>query len=109
MQSGERGLTDQRDHEVLLTLMHQFGSVFHFSEHAIFDGERSKNSAPAYVEELNVLDPGWVTGAIYKPPNDADLIRAGGIMDRGSMRRSLAELPGNRFPIQRIRKTSSSR
>ena len=78
--------------------MHQLGSVLHFSEHTIFARDREKNAAPAQVEELNVLDPGWITRAIYKLLNDAELIRAGGTMDRGSLRRSLAELPGGRYP-----------
>jgi small GTP-binding protein len=95
-----KGISDDRDRRVLLTLLHQLGSVLHFSEHSIFDRDRTNNSAPAHVEELNVLDPGWVTVAIYKLLNDHELIRAGGIMDRGSMRRSLEGLPGGltRFP-----------
>nr|WP_081983983.1 COR domain-containing protein [Massilia sp. JS1662] len=95
-----RGVTDARDREVLLTLLHQLGTVLHFSEHTIFERDRKNNAAPAHVEELNVLDPGWVTTAIYKLLNDDDLIRAGGIMDRGSMRRSLEQLPNgtSRYP-----------
>ncbi|MEN9574754.1 MAG: hypothetical protein RL514_2609 [Verrucomicrobiota bacterium] len=91
-----RGLVGKQDREILLTLMHRLGSVLHFSEHAIFAQDRKNNAAPAQVEELNVLDPGWVTGAIYKLLNDAALIRAGGMLTRGDMRRSLAELPGGR-------------
>ncbi len=94
----QRGISKQQDREILLSLMHQLGSVLHFSEHAIFEQERARQAAPAHVEELNVLDPGWVTGAIYKLLNDADLIRAGGQMDRGSMQASLATLPGDRYP-----------
>ncbi len=94
----QRGISKQQDREILLSLMHQLGSVLHFSEHAIFEQERASHAAPAHVEELNVLEPGWVTEAIYKLLNDADLIRAGGQMDRGSMRSSLAALPGNRYP-----------
>ncbi len=95
-----RGIKTKEDREILLTLMHGLGSVLHFSEHAIFEKERDANAAPADVEELNVLDPGWVTEAIYKLLNDATLIRAGGVMTRGDMRRSLAELPGGseRYP-----------
>lgn len=94
----QKGIEARRDREVLLTLMHQLGCVLHFSEHSIFERERAENAAPVHVEELNVLDPRWVTGAIYRLLNDAELIRAGGIMDRGSMRRSLAGLPGERYP-----------
>lgn len=96
--AGQRGILNQRDREVLLSLMHRLGSVLHFSEHAIFDRERALNAAPVHVEELNVLDPGWVTGAIYKLLNDPRLIRAGGTLDRGTMRQSLAELPSGRYP-----------
>ncbi len=97
----DRGLRAPRDREVLLSLMHQLGSVLHFSEHAIFERDRQANPAPAQVEELNVLDPGWVTGAIYKLLNDPALIRAGGTMNRGDLRRSLAELPGARYPANK--------
>ncbi|WP_395733765.1 COR domain-containing protein [Prosthecobacter sp.] len=96
--ANQRGITKLQDREVFLSLMHQLGSVLHFSEHAIFEQEGASHAAPAHVEELNVLDPGWVTGAIYKLLNDADLIRAGGQMDRGSMGASLAALPGERYP-----------
>ena len=96
--ANDRGISKQQDREILLSLMHQLGSVLHFSEHAIFEQERASHAAPGHVEELNVLDPGWVTGAIYKLLNDADLIRSGGLMDRGSMRASLAALPGKRYP-----------
>jgi len=88
-----KGIDDNRDRQVLLSLLHQLGSVFHFSEHSIFDRDRTNNSAPSHIEELNVLDPGWVTTAIYKILNDPVLIRGGGILDRGSLRRSLNELP----------------
>jgi len=94
----KRGISKPQDREILLSLMHQLGSVLHFSEHAIFEQERARQAAPAHVEELNVLDPGWVTAAIYRLLNDPALIRAGGLMDRGSMRASLAALPGNRYP-----------
>lgn len=58
------------------------------------------DAAPPHVEELNVLDPGWVTTAIYKLLNDSVLMQCGGIMDRKSMRRSLEELPDGvtRYP-----------
>jgi internalin A len=97
-EAAKRGITQQQDRELLLSLMHRLGSVLHFSEHAIFEQERAKQATPAHVEELNVLDPGWVTEAVYKLLNDPDLIRAGGRMDRGSMRASLSKLPGNRYP-----------
>ena len=96
--ANQRGISKKQDREILLSLMHQLGSVLHFSEHAIFEQERARDAAPAHVEELNVLAPGWVTGAIYKLLNDASLIRAGGQMDRISMQASLAALPGNRYP-----------
>jgi len=94
----ESGIADRQHRDILLSLMHQLGSVLHFSEHAIFEKDRASNATPAQVEELNVLDPGWVTGAIYKLLNDAELIRAGGRMDRASMARSLAELNGHEYP-----------
>jgi len=93
----KRGIQQQRDREVLLTLLHQLGAMLHFSEHAIFAQEREANCVPAQMEELNVLDPCWVTDGIYKLLNDAALIRDGGVMDRASMRRSLAELPEGRL------------
>ncbi|GEP46376.1 COR domain-containing protein [Brevifollis gellanilyticus] len=96
--AAQRGIKEQKDRELLLTVMHRLGSVLHFSEHAIFEQERARQAAPAHVEELNVLDPGWVTEAIYRLLNDAKLIRAGGKMDRGSMRAALAQLPGDRYP-----------
>ncbi|MEN3942517.1 COR domain-containing protein [Prosthecobacter sp. SYSU 5D2] len=92
------GIADRQHRDILLSLMHQLGSVLHFSEHAIFEKDRARNATTAQVEELNVLDPGWVTGAIYKLLNDAELIRAGGRMDRASMARSLAELEGRQYP-----------
>jgi len=98
----KRGITEAKDRELLLTLMHRLGSVLHFSEHAIFEKDRARNAAPAHVEELNVLDPGWVTAAIYKLLNDPDLIRAGGRMDRGSMRASLDGLKGNQYPNNKL-------
>lgn len=94
----KRGIPDPLHRDILLSLMHQLGSVLHFSEHAIFEKDRARNATPAQVEELNVLDPGWVTGAIYKLLNDAELIRAGGRMDRASMARSLAELKDRKYP-----------
>ncbi|TDU72826.1 hypothetical protein EI77_01291 [Prosthecobacter fusiformis] len=97
----KRGITIRQDREILLSLMHQLGSVLHFSEHAIFEKDKALDATPAHVEELNVLDPGWVTGAIYKLLNDADLIRAGGRMDRGSMASSLAKLKGHEYPGSR--------
>lgn len=95
-----KGIYDQRDRQVLLSLLHQLGSVLHFSEHSIFEKDRKNNAAPHHVEELNVLDPGWVTTGIYKILNDSNLIRSGGILDRGAMRRSLEGIPGgqDRYP-----------
>ncbi|MBK8039144.1 MAG: leucine-rich repeat domain-containing protein [Verrucomicrobiaceae bacterium] len=92
----KRGIKQQRDRELLLTLLHQLGSMLHFSEHAIFAQDRQTNNLSAQMEELNVLDPRWVTDGIYKLLNDAALIRAGGVMDRAAMRASLAALPQGR-------------
>ena len=98
--ASDKGIREQRDRDVLLSLLHQLGSVLHFSEHSIFDNDRQDNSAPHHVEELNVLAPGWVTTGIYKILNDSDLIRAGGVLNRGAMRRSLEAIPGgaDRYP-----------
>jgi len=92
----QRGIKEPRDREVLLTLLHQLGAMLHFSENAIFAQDRKVNSVPSQIEELNVLDPRWVTDGIYKLLNDAALIRAGGVMDRSAMRASLAALPQGR-------------
>ncbi|WP_367872719.1 COR domain-containing protein [Luteolibacter sp. Populi] len=97
----QKGITKQRDREVLLSLMHQLGSVLHFSEHAIFSKSDNPEEAPSHIEELNVLDPGWITDGIYKLLNDARLIRSGGVMDRRGMRKSLEELSIERYPASK--------
>ncbi len=96
-----KGLLTSNDRDVMLTLMHRLGSVLHFSEHAIFSRDPENHPAPVHVEELNVLHPEWVTSAIYKLLNDPELIRNGGVLNRGRMRRSLAELSAARYPASK--------
>ena len=90
------GLKREGDRKALLKLLHELGSVLHFSEHAIFDEERRENAIPLAVERLNVLNPGWVTDAVYKLLNDAEILRSGGVLDLAGLRRSLGELPNSK-------------
>ncbi len=96
--AGARGITERRDREVLLRLMHQLGSMLHFGEHAI--REKGGTATSAQVEDMYVVDAGWVTDAIYTLLNDAELIQQGGVMSLGLLRRILSEIPGGRHPAE---------
>jgi len=73
-QGGERDrITEVNEQGALLLLLHDLGVVV---AHGL------TRNAPAALREVTLLDPNWLTGAVYALLNEPDVIRQGGEFTR---------------------------
>lgn len=73
LHAGVRGKTSQ---EVLVSFLHDLGAVIHFDDFALSDH--------------HVLNPKWVTGAVYRIINDPTVAKANGLLKLNDLKEILA-------------------
>lgn len=76
--AGVRGKTSQ---EVLVSFLHDLGAVIHFDDFALSDH--------------HVLNPKWVTGAVYRIINDPTVAKANGLLKLDDLKEILAWQEGH--------------
>jgi internalin A len=78
LHAGVRGKTSQ---EVLVSFLHDLGAVIHFDDFALSDH--------------HVLNPKWVTGAVYRIINDPTVAKANGLLKLDDLKEILAWQEGD--------------
>ena len=68
----DQGITEETVREVLVTLLHDLGVAIHFPDFELLD--------------TYVLDPHWVTTAVYRIVNNPGTIHANGVLALGELR-----------------------
>ena len=92
----EKNITDNISQRTLIGFLHDLGIVLHFHDHPILD-------------DVNVLNPEWVTKGVYRILNSPELFRQKGVLEIEALNRILAPqaaYPGNKhmFIIGMMRK-----
>jgi hypothetical protein len=78
LRAGVQGKTSQ---EVLVSFLHDLGAVIHFDDFALSDH--------------HVLNPKWVTGAVYRIINDPTVAKANGLLKLDDLKEILAWQKGD--------------
>ncbi len=80
---GEAKVEDEETQGVLVQYLNDLGVVAHFGDMSL--------------EDMHVLDPRWLTGAVYKIVNSAELAKSKGVLELGMLRRILRKKPGEDY------------
>ena len=81
---GKHGVEEQ-DRANLLSYLNDLGVMLHFGDHPM-------------MKDKHVLQPDWVTAAIYRALNDYKLNQQHGELSRKELRRILRDVPGHEYP-----------
>ncbi len=73
-----------QDREPLLGTLNDLGIMLHFGDHPV-------------MRDRHVLQPDWVTAAIYRALNDYELNRNHGLLSRAELRRILSDVPHHEY------------
>ncbi len=87
--TGEHPVSDANSQRALLRLLHELGTVVAYG---------LERDAPAALASVRLLDPNWLTGAIYTVLNRGELKDRKGVFDRTDL---CAWLPGEEYPVER--------
>jgi internalin A len=70
---GTEAITDEHEQRALLRLLHDLGVIVAYGP---------GHDAPAALQNVRLLDPNWLTGAIYKVLNSGLVVQQGGVFRR---------------------------
>lgn len=80
---------DKEDRKFLLRFLHDLGLVLHFADHTLM-----KDS---HVKDTHVLNPGWVTAAVYRLLNDHQLNQNHGRLGYEYFKQVLQTVPDHNY------------
>jgi len=78
------GITEEKEQRQLIEFLHDLGIVLHFHDHPI-------------LRDLNILNPLWVTTAVYGILTSPDLSQARGVLTFGELGTLLDKVADKRF------------
>jgi internalin A len=86
---GDEAITDENEQRALLQLLHNLGAIIAYG---------MSRDAPSALQNVRLLDPNWLTGAIYKVLTAGLVVHQGGVFRR----EQLAELLDPKvYPVER--------
>ena len=80
------------ERETLLNFLNDLGIVLHFGKHHPLI---RKNSP--FLQDINVLNPAWVTAAVYRVLNDNELNQGQGVLKRTTLGELLESVDGHDY------------